>query len=146
MLPSHNTDTTTTATGLLQLHKCCHTTAATLPPRLGCRHDRTAVSTNILPPSCRHRHWHNATNPSFSCHHHHVPMLQPQSEVESKVIMMGHPISCCHAPVVRSFFIHCKMIMSPEVFCYNHLTILVTIVFTQVKMGHLLPKKILVLM
>jgi hypothetical protein len=51
------------------------------------------------------------------------------SEVESKVILMGHPISCCHAPVVRSFFIHCKI------------TILVTIVFTQVKMGHLLPKK-----
>ncbi len=35
------------------------------------------------------------------------------SEVESKVILMGHPISCCHAPVFRSFFIHCKMIISP---------------------------------
>ncbi len=35
------------------------------------------------------------------------------SEVESKVILMGHPISCCHAPVVRSFFIHCKVIISP---------------------------------
>jgi hypothetical protein len=35
------------------------------------------------------------------------------SEVESKVILMGYPISCCHAPVVRSFFIHCKMIISP---------------------------------
>jgi hypothetical protein len=35
------------------------------------------------------------------------------SEVESKVILMGHPISCCHALVVRSFFIHCKMIISP---------------------------------
>ncbi len=35
------------------------------------------------------------------------------SEVESKTILMGHPISCCHAPVVRSFFIHCKMIISP---------------------------------
>ncbi len=25
------------------------------------------------------------------------------SEVENKTILMGHPISCCHAPVVRSF-------------------------------------------
>jgi hypothetical protein len=36
----------------------------------------------------------------------------PSSEVESKVILMGHPISCCHGQVVRSFFIHCKMIIS----------------------------------
>jgi hypothetical protein len=35
------------------------------------------------------------------------------SEVETKTILMGHPTSCCHAPVVRSFFIHCKMIISP---------------------------------
>ncbi len=35
------------------------------------------------------------------------------SEVENKVILMGHPILCYHAPVVRSFFIHCKMIISP---------------------------------
>ncbi len=35
------------------------------------------------------------------------------SEVESKVILMGHPISCCHALVGRSFFIHCKVIISP---------------------------------
>ncbi len=35
------------------------------------------------------------------------------SEVENKMILMGHPISCCHAPVIRSFFIHCKMIISP---------------------------------
>ncbi len=37
----------------------------------------------------------------------------PPSEVESKTILMGHPISRCHAPVVRSFFFHCKMIISP---------------------------------
>jgi hypothetical protein len=35
------------------------------------------------------------------------------SEVETKTILMGHPISCCHAPVVRSFFIHCKLMISP---------------------------------
>ncbi len=68
------------------------------------------------------------------------------SEVETKTILMGHPTSCCHAPVVRSFFIHCKMIISPEVFCYYHLTVLVKIVCTRVKMGHLLPKIRLVLM
>jgi hypothetical protein len=28
------------------------------------------------------------------------------SEVETKTILMGHPILCCRAPVVRSFFIH----------------------------------------
>ncbi len=39
--------------------------------------------------------------------------MASSSEVESKVILMGNPISCCHAPVVRSFFIHCKMIISP---------------------------------
>jgi hypothetical protein len=33
------------------------------------------------------------------------------SEVESKMILMGHPILCYHALVVRSFFIHCKMII-----------------------------------
>ncbi len=40
-------------------------------------------------------------------------VLHRTSEVENKTIPMGHPISCCHAPVVRSFFIHCKMIISP---------------------------------
>ncbi len=35
------------------------------------------------------------------------------SEVESKTILMGHPILCCHAPVVRLFFFHCKVIISP---------------------------------
>ncbi len=42
-----------------------------------------------------------------------VATMVAASEVESKVILMGHPILCCHAPVVRSFFIHCKMIISP---------------------------------
>jgi len=27
------------------------------------------------------------------------------SEVQSKLILMGHPVSSCHVPVVRSFFI-----------------------------------------
>jgi hypothetical protein len=35
------------------------------------------------------------------------------SEVESKTILMGHPILCCHAPVVGSFFFHCEVIISP---------------------------------
>ncbi len=29
----------------------------------------------------------------------------PPSEVQSKMIIMGHQISSCHVPVVRSFFI-----------------------------------------
>jgi hypothetical protein len=29
----------------------------------------------------------------------------PASEVQSKMIFMGHQISSCHVPVVRSFFI-----------------------------------------
>ncbi len=37
---------------------------------------------------------------------------QCTSEIKNKTILMGHPISCCHAPVVRSFFIHGKMIIS----------------------------------
>ncbi len=73
-------------------------------------------------------------------------LVKPSSEVESKTILMGHPILCCHALVVRSFFFHCKVIISPQVFCFDHLTILVTIIFTQVEMGHLLPKNCLVLM
>ncbi len=40
-------------------------------------------------------------------------LFKATSEVENKTILMGHPILCCHAPVVRSFFIHCKMIISP---------------------------------
>jgi hypothetical protein len=35
------------------------------------------------------------------------------TEVENKTILMGHPILCCQALVVRSCFIHCKMIISP---------------------------------
>jgi hypothetical protein len=46
-------------------------------------------------------------NASFDMH------PQSSSEVESKTILMGHPISRCHALVVRSFFFHCKVIISP---------------------------------
>jgi hypothetical protein len=40
-------------------------------------------------------------------------LLEITSEVETKTILMGHPTLCCHALVVRSFFIHSKMIISP---------------------------------
>jgi hypothetical protein len=60
--------------------------------------------------SLSHRQWLL----SHPTHHHKRHLsIADTSEVESKVILMGHPISCCHAPVVRSFFIHCKMIISP---------------------------------
>ena len=34
------------------------------------------------------------------------------SEVEPKMIFMGHPISSCHVPVVRSFFILFETLVS----------------------------------
>jgi hypothetical protein len=34
------------------------------------------------------------------------------SEVQSKMIFMGHQISSCHVPVVRSLFILWKMLLS----------------------------------
>ncbi len=34
------------------------------------------------------------------------------SEVQSKMIFMGHQILSCHVPVVRSFFIMWKMLLS----------------------------------
>jgi hypothetical protein len=34
------------------------------------------------------------------------------SEVQNKMILMGHQISSCHAPVVGSFFIFQKIILS----------------------------------
>ncbi len=35
----------------------------------------------------------------------HKIASKPTSEVQSKMIFMGHQISSCHVPVVRSFFI-----------------------------------------
>jgi hypothetical protein len=34
------------------------------------------------------------------------------SQVQNKMIFMGHQISSCHVPVVRSFFIYFKIISS----------------------------------
>jgi hypothetical protein len=34
------------------------------------------------------------------------------SEVQNKMIFMGHQITSCHVPVVRSFFISWKMLLS----------------------------------
>jgi hypothetical protein len=36
----------------------------------------------------------------------------PSSEVQSKMICMGHQILSCHVPVVRSFFILWKTLLS----------------------------------
>ncbi len=43
------------------------------------------------------------------------------SEVQSKMIFMGHQISSCHVPVVRSFSILWKMLLSSHNFPYDHL-------------------------
>ncbi len=40
------------------------------------------------------------------------PSSQHSSEVQNKMIFMGHEISSCHVPVVRSFFIYFKIISS----------------------------------
>jgi hypothetical protein len=39
-------------------------------------------------------------------------IFQCPSEVQNKMIFMGHQISSCHVPVVRSFFIYFKIISS----------------------------------
>jgi hypothetical protein len=43
------------------------------------------------------------------------------SEVQSKMLIMGHQISSCHVPVVRSFFILQKMLLSSLNLPYDHL-------------------------
>jgi hypothetical protein len=40
------------------------------------------------------------------------PTQKAPSEVQSKMIFMGHQASSCHVPVVRSFFILWKMLLS----------------------------------
>jgi hypothetical protein len=46
---------------------------------------------------------------------------QLSSEVDPKMIFMGHEISSCHAPVVSSFFILFKTSVSSLNTCYVHL-------------------------
>ncbi len=46
---------------------------------------------------------------------HFIPVQYEDSdtsEVQSKMIFMGHQISSCHVPVVRSFFIFWKTLLS----------------------------------
>ena len=43
------------------------------------------------------------------------------SEVEPKLIFMGHPISPCHVPVVSSFITLFKTLVSSLSICYVHL-------------------------
>ncbi len=45
----------------------------------------------------------------------------PASERQSKMIFMGHQISSCQVPVVRSFFILWKMLLSSLNLPYDHL-------------------------
>ncbi len=47
----------------------------------------------------------------------------------SRQIFMGHQISSCHVPVVRSFFILCKMLLSSWNVPYDHLLICTNITF-----------------
>jgi hypothetical protein len=43
------------------------------------------------------------------------------SEVPTKMILMGHPVSSCHIPVVRSCFIFFQTLISSWKLCYVHL-------------------------
>ena len=64
--------------------------------------------------------------------------LQKTSEVQSKMIIMGHQISSCHVPVVRSFS-SCKR------YCY-HLEIFHMIIFLNILISSsIIPKSDLVL-
>ncbi len=47
----------------------------------------------------------------------------PSSEVQSKMIFMGHQISSSHVPVIRSFFIFWKTLLSSWNLPYDHLPI-----------------------
>ncbi len=61
-----------------------------------------------------------------------IVLLQEQaggSEVQSKMIFMGHQISSCHVPVVRSFFILWKMLLSSKNLPYDHLPKYTYIIF-----------------
>ncbi len=51
------------------------------------------------------------------------------SEVQNKMIFMGHQISSCHVLVVRSFFILCKMLLSSWNLPCDHLLIYTNIIF-----------------
>ncbi len=51
------------------------------------------------------------------------------SEVQNKMIIMQHQILSCHVPVVRSFFILWKMLLSSWNIPYDHLPICTNITF-----------------
>jgi hypothetical protein len=51
------------------------------------------------------------------------------SEVQNKMIFMGHQMSSCHVPVVRSFFILWKMLLLSQNLPYDHLQICANITF-----------------
>ncbi len=51
------------------------------------------------------------------------------SEVQNKMIFMGHQMSSCRVPVVRSFFILWKILLSPQNLPYDHLQICTNITF-----------------
>ncbi len=51
------------------------------------------------------------------------------SEVQNEMIITGHQISSCHVPVVRSFFILWKMLLSSLNLPYDHLPKYTNIIF-----------------
>ena len=88
---------------------------------------RNRIMTN--PPTTGLEEWREAatmpTNLSFINHSYlygQVAIITlVTSEVTPKLIFMGHPISSCHAPVVSSFIMLFKTLVSSLSICYVHL-------------------------
>ena len=72
------------------------------------------ISFSSDPTACHHCPY---TASHWDRHQHHRAPAFPQdlptsSEVLTKMILMGHPVSSCHVPVVRSCFIFFRTILS----------------------------------
>ncbi len=89
------------------------TSAATLPTlHYHCLQNikNIILLTNLFSPQWKQQH--TATTAEINW---------PASEVQNKMTFMGHQISSCHVPVVRSFFIYFKVISSSWNCWYDHL-------------------------
>ncbi len=81
-----------------------------------CWPDTSAIFLHFWPRQCR---------VVFVCCWH----VSVSSEVPSKMIFMGHQLSSCHVPVVRSFLIFWKMLLSSWKRPYDHLPMYTNIIF-----------------
>jgi hypothetical protein len=68
-------------------------------------------------------------NPHVDLNMEQYVMKQLTSEVQNKMIYLGHQILSCHVLVVRSFFILWKILLSSQNLPYDHLLICTNITF-----------------